>query len=441
MGEVMQTNDFVRGPGPAVSTRQSSGHHWNWWLIPKPFDLVSSLLYLGVLLPFLYSFITRSGYSPALVWWQVALVIGAIAVLLAVDRLEYRFYGEQVPGRVAVLLFFGRVVLIEVLCWQDQFQYSPFLYLILIFLGCLYFGDLVGYGLSVLAGIVYFVKHFWYSPGWLSNGTERHYLVLFILGCIFSITIARVVVRESAIRARAEELFAELTRSHQQLQEYAGQVAELATTRERNRLAREIHDSLGHYLTVISVQLEKAQAFRDKKPGEANQAVNDAKRLVSEALQDVRRSVSALRATEELPAFLPAITELVEHTRGEYCPIALHIDGDALAYSPQSLLVLYRVVQEGLTNVQKHAGRCQVEIDLRFKGQEANLTIHDTGCGFDFAHHQLAGSYGLMGLQERVALVGGSLAIESVPGQGTTLRVCIPAVDNSSGRKREEEYA
>lgn len=115
-----------------------------------------------------------------------------------------------------------------------------------------------------------------------------------IVGIILVITIARVVAKEKASRARAEEL-------HRQLQAYAGQIAELATTRERNRLARSIHDTLGHYLTVINVQLEKSLAVRDKKPREADQAVSDAKRVAREALQEVRQSVGALRATADPP--------------------------------------------------------------------------------------------------------------------------------------------
>jgi signal transduction histidine kinase len=417
---------------PLLSTRAASSRRWSWWLVPRPFDLVSSLLYLGVLVPFLSSFFTQTGYTPPLGWWQVALICGAIAVLLVVDRLEYRLYGEDTPHKIAVLLFLARVALIEVICWLDQFRYSPFLYLVLLFLGCLYFGDVVGYALGLLALVVYVVKHFFYGPGWLNNGTELHYLVLFTLGCVFAITIARMVARERASRARAEELFAELARSHRQLQDYAGQVAELATTRERNRLAREIHDSLGHYLTVINVQLEKALVFRTRRPDEADQAVNDAKRLAGEALQDVRRSVSALRATSELPAFVPAITELVEHVRSDRHPVTLHIEGDESSFSPQCLLTLYRAAQEGLTNIQKHAGDCQVEVKLCFTPQGATLVIRDTGRGFDpatFLQASPNGGYGLMGVRERLELVGGSLTIESAPGQGTTLRVDVPGQD------------
>jgi signal transduction histidine kinase len=258
-----------------------------------------------------------------------------------------------------------------------------------------------------------------------------HYLVLFTVGIVLVITIARVVAKEKASRTRAEELLAELEVSHRQLKEYAGQVAELATTRERNRLARDIHDTLGHYLTVINVQLEKALALRDKKPEEAIQAVSDAKRLASEALQDVRRSVGTLRTTQELPEFTPSLTGLVERVRGDNFAVELNMEGDEDSFSKQGLLALYRAVQEGLTNVQRHAGASRIWIDLHFGEQEAILILRDNGHGFDAASWQQVepgrdGGYGLQGLQERLELIGGDLQIESAPAQGTTLRVTIP---------------
>jgi signal transduction histidine kinase len=412
-------------------SRPYRGRGWTWWLVPKPFDLVSSLLYIGVLVPYLYSFTTRSVYNPPLALWQAAFMIVTTVALLFVDRVEYFLYGDETPTRAAIFLLLIRIVFIEVLCWLDQFKYTPFLYLVVIFLACLYFGELVGYGMGVLAWIVYFVKHTFYGPEWLSDGTERHYLVLFTVGIVLVITSARVVTKEKASRTRAEELLAELEVSHRQLKEYAGQVAELATTRERNRLARDIHDTLGHYLTVINVQLEKAQVYRDKNPEEADQAVSDAKRLASEALQDVRRSVGALRTTQDLPEFTPSLIELVERVQSESCTVELNMEGDEDSFSKQSLLALYRAVQEGLTNIQRHAGASHIWIDLHFGDREATLILRDNGHGFDTARWKLVESgrdsgYGLQGVQERLELVGGSLNVESEPGQGTVLRVTLP---------------
>src|SRR5258706_1570829 len=427
----MVTKETSTQINTSSKSRPYPGRGWTWWLVPKPFDLVSSLLYIGILVPYLYSFATQSGYNPLLLGWQAVLMIATHIVLLAGDRIEYFLYGDETPTGAAIFLLVTRIVFIEVLSWLDQFKYTPFLYLIVLFLACLYFGELVGYCLAVLAWVAYFVKHMYYAPGWLSDGTELHYLVLFTVGIMLVITLARVVTKEKASRTRAEELLAELEVSHRQLKEYAAQVAELATTRERNRLARDIHDTLGHYLTVINVQLEKALVFRDKKPEEADQAVSDAKRLASEALQDVRRSVGALRTTQELPEFTPSLNELVERVRSDNCTVELNMEGDENSFSKQGQLVLYRAVQEGLTNIQRHAGASHIWIDLHFGDQEATLILRDNGNGFDTARWQKVepghdNGYGLQGVQERLELVGGSLQIESALCQGTTLRITVP---------------
>ncbi len=428
----MGTKESSTQMNTASKSRPNRGRGWTWSLIPTSFDLGSSLLYLAVLVPYLYSFATHSGYTPPLLWWQAAIMIAATVLLFCVDRGEYFLYGgNETPTRAAIFLLVTRIAIIEVLSWLDQFRYTPFLYLIVLFLAYQYFGDLVGYGLAALAWVVYVVKHLYYSPGWLSDGTELHYLVLFTAGIVLVITIARVVWKEKASRTRAEELFAELEVSHRQLKEYAGQVAELATIKERNRLARDIHDTLGHYLTIINVQLEKALVFREKKPEEAIQAVSDAKRLAREALQDVRRSVGALRTTQELPEFTPSLTALVERVQSDTCPVELNMEGDEESFSKQGLLALYRAVQEGLTNVQRYAGASHIWIDLHFGEQEATLVLRDNGHGFDAASWQQGepgrdGGYGLQGLQERLELLGGGLQIESAPGQGTMLRVTLP---------------
>ncbi len=188
---------------------------------------------------------------------------------------------------------------------------------------------------------------------------------------------------------------------------------------------------MGHYLTVINVQLEKALAFRDKKPMEADQAVSNAKRLASEALGDVRRSVGTLRATQEIPSLFPAITELVKHMQNNQYSVELTIEGSEEGFSKQGLMALYRAVQEGLTNVEKHANAHHVLVKLHFGEQGAYLSLSDDGSGFESAllENQQAGQeggYGLQGLRERLELVGGRLQLESRPGEGTCLCVTIP---------------
>ena len=364
-------------------------------------------------------------------------MISAIALLFALDRLEYWRYGEETPMRAAIVLLVTRILLYEVVAWVDLSEFSPFLAVYLLILGFLYFGSVVAYGLALLACVDYTIHHLVNTSGWLTNPTEIHYDILFILALVFALAMTNLLLREKASRTRSEHLLAELEEAHRQLEEahqqlraYAEQVEELATTKERNRLARDIHDSLGHYLTIINVQLEKALTFRELTPQEADQAVRDAKRLASEALQDVRRSVSTLREMQETFAFTPAVTDLVERLHNSQLSVELSIEGSEDGYSKQALMTLYRAVQEGLTNTQKHAGATSVRVEAHFGNACATLRLQDNGRGFE--PETLAtlrpgreGSYGLQGVRERLEMVGGSLQMESRPGEGTCLLVTI----------------
>jgi two-component system NarL family sensor kinase len=132
-----------------------------------------------------------------------------------------------------------------------------------------------------------------------------------------------------------------------------------------------------------------------------------------------------------LPDFIPSLNELVERVQSNTCTVELNMEGDENSFSKQGLLVLYRAVQEGLTNIQRHAGASHIWIDLHFEEQGATLILRDNGHGFDTARWQKAepgrdGSYGLQGVQERLELVGGSLQVESEIGQGTVLCVTLP---------------
>jgi signal transduction histidine kinase len=251
----------------------------------------------------------------------------------------------------------------------------------------------------------------------------------FAMMLLLIFSIAYLIRQERTSRFKAEKLLGDLETSHGQLQEYAEQVAELATIEERNRLAREIHDSLGHYMTVINVQLEKAIAFRDRNPQEADEAVGAAKHLAGQALKDIRRSVGTLRSSPEQFSLAESLNELVGYMESSQFSVELDIEGDEAGFSRQSLTTLYRAAQEGLTNIQKHAQASQATVQVRLEGDEAKLYIIDNGRGFDptvMENNKNGSHYGLQGIRERLELIRGSLSLESGPNQGTTLFVTVP---------------
>lgn len=217
----------------------------------------------------------------------------------------------------------------------------------------------------------------------------------------------------------------QLARAHQDLRSYAAQVKELTVVQERNRMAREIHDGLGHYLTAINIQIKAAQAVLAQDPALSQEALKNAQTLTQEALADVRRSVSALREDPSSGRPLPETLEhLLDEVRAGGIQAALAIRGVTRPLPAQVEFTLYRTAQESLTNVRKHAKASQVQMNLDYLEKSIRLVISDNGIGAA----QTSGGFGLVGLRERVELVGGKLLIESIPGLGFTITADLPTL-------------
>jgi signal transduction histidine kinase len=420
---------------------------WLRRLIPRPFYLVSTAFYLGVLFAFLID-VALGTYATCACqssWLRIAVIVGATAVFFALDRFEYHRFGEQTPLRAALLLFIARVLIYEAVTWADAYRYSALLTIYLPLLGFWYFGGLIGLELAFLACVDYAFHQMALTPTWLSDPNNLQSHLLFLLALLFALALMQVLVQERASRTRSQSLLSELEEAHQelanahgQLRQYANEVEQLAIAKERNRLARDIHDSLGHYLTIISVQLEKALSYRTHNPEEGDQAIRDAKRMASEALREVRQSVSALRSSDEPFALVPALQALAQRLQSERFSIAVEVEGRENGYSQQALLALYRVAQEGLTNVQKYAQATAARLHVTFGQTVATLRVTDNGQGFDVSQlDELSpgreGGYGIQGTRERLELLGGALQVHSEVGAGVTLIATIPSAVQMGG--------
>jgi signal transduction histidine kinase len=242
----------------------------------------------------------------------------------------------------------------------------------------------------------------------------------------FMWAVARALQREQIARAESQRLAAELENANAQLREYAARAQALAIAQERTRMAREIHDSLGHHLTVLSVQLQAAQKLMEREPARAREQIATARGVVAQALEDVRQSVNALRqvsepennSIESLPAlvrdFASATGIATDYHAENFAPEKL---------SPAQALTIYRTVQEGLTNAQKHAHATRIEVRITQRAEQVTVLVTDDGTGGDA--NTLPG-YGLLGLRERVALLGGAFDAGPRAERGFALRVELP---------------
>jgi two-component system NarL family sensor kinase len=238
--------------------------------------------------------------------------------------------------------------------------------------------------------------------------------------------------------------------------EHTRAATRLATIEERNRLAREIHDTLAQGLTAITLQLETADALATSRPERAQEAIRRALSLARTNLEDTRRSMIDLRAAPLQDRSLPeALEALVKETAQEGIEVECHLPpASSLPILSQRVETsLYRIAQEALSNAYRHAQPRRITLRLEKDDDELCLTVQDDGSGFnpdEVIHadqkgqqgqqgrdeqaeqagqqmaHPAGSHFGLTGINERVKLLGGVVYIHSEPGAGTCLTACVP---------------
>ena len=237
--------------------------------------------------------------------------------------------------------------------------------------------------------------------------------------------VEEVVVRvENQLKVRRLQI--QLSEALAQERALNQRIEKLATIEERNRIARDIHDSLGHSLVALNIQMETALTLWPLDPDKAYTFLKEAKQLGTEALQAVRQSVSDIRADDALQGKLleQALAKLSQefHNNTGILPNC-KID---LSYSLSDSVStgVYRIVQEGFTNICKHAKASSVQLQVKSTEKEVLLLLKDNGKGMDI--NKFTVGYGLQGMRERVAIFGGIISIMSEPGKGCQIKAKLP---------------
>ncbi|MEM9777642.1 MAG: sensor histidine kinase [Chloroflexota bacterium] len=358
------------------------------------------------------------------------VIVGAFVGL---EWWEQRTFLTKPPFRLAVGLIVAKMILMETSGLFDCSGFYQFFGLIPPLIAYLYIGRRAAI-ITVVISILITVQWVFLTSNGYNFSIEQLRIIqvennviidlsIYTVGLVVILVMGWVLTQEEQNRERANRLLKELEASQMKL-------TELAKVNERNRIARDIHDTVGHHLTAINIQIEKAQAFRAINPAEADQALIDAKRSAQSALADVRDSVSALRDQDRQFELRNGLVQLVEGFH--QVPTTLYFDGDESQFSKASLIALYRVAQEGLTNIGKHAQATSAELTVKLTSNLGKLILKDNGVGLDEAALQTQQAskeahFGLLGLQERLELVGGTLQVKSEVNKGTTLEVRVPA--------------
>lgn len=211
------------------------------------------------------------------------------------------------------------------------------------------------------------------------------------------------------------------------LTHYASTLEQLATSRERNRLALELHDTLAHTLSGLSVQLETVKAYWDIDPLAARSTLEKSLAAAHSGLEETRRALKALRASplDDLGLVLAMRTRVEDAATRANLILNLSIADGIPALSPDIEQCIYRIAQEAVTNVVKHASAKNLTVRLESIEGKVKLIVCDDGVGFYPQKIDNASHFGLTGMQERAHLVGGELNVASKPGEGTTVKLTI----------------
>jgi signal transduction histidine kinase len=416
------------GAGPAGRSRAS---------LPaaRAMPWVSSLVYGAVLIAGLYYSLAGlgAGAGPPL---RVAGFAATIALLFALEAVELRHDALRTSSWPAAVLIAVRLGLFITVAALDNSGLSRALFVLVPFTAYFAFGRAVSLILAAASLMALLTSYMLWVPHWYTDVNYVSDILMFCVGLILAISMAGIAVGEQEGRARLEGTLRDLEKSHAQLTVYSARVAELSAEAERNRLARDIHDSLGHHLTAIAIQLEKASAFRDRDWPAAQQALADARSSARRALDDVRLSVRTLRGDAMHVNLSAMLTDLVRQVGSENSEVTLSIAGEESGIGSAPLTVLYRAAQEALTNARRHGQARHVSVAVTFEESSARLVVTDDGRGFCAPRQPDQPGrkgFGLIGMQERAALVGGTVEIESGPEAGTRVTVTVPALGERHG--------
>lgn len=375
-----------------------------------PFRFLLYLEWVLLLLAALSEFLPHGSHrfpgSPLLTILSI-VGFGVMGLRMPVENRVYKLVYTAIEIFIILSITFG-----------GRIRLFSFLYIVLVIRSCLIFKLLGRIGVTALA-FTCFLLTFLLRLQNLSIQIfqqERFQFVLLSYPLLFGLSLMFAFLLMNALLAERQSRD-KLAIANEQLRQYALRIEDQATLQERNRIARELHDSLGHSLTALNLQLETAIKLWSTNPDKATQFLAQAKRLGSTALQDVRHSVSTMRSNplqgRSLEEAITSLTQEFYRSTGISptcnivlpCPIPFEV-----------MTAVYRIVQEALTNISKYANATEVNIQLQASPTQLDVMIQDNGKGFNV--NQNTTGFGLQGMQERSLALGGQFKINSSLGTG-----------------------
>jgi signal transduction histidine kinase len=249
------------------------------------------------------------------------------------------------------------------------------------------------------------------------NGTANYAILFFLVTGVWG---AGRLVRHRALQAEAAEA-------------RAPEMAREAVAEERARIARELHDIVAHSVSIVAMQAGAAEELVEKDPKAAREHLHVVRTTAREAMVEMRRLLDVLREQEPVLAPQPTlerVEELVEDARAAGVPVVFEEEGERPAVPPGIDLAAFRMVQEALTNVRKHAGSVETTVQVRYRGDGIELSVVN-GPGAVPASAN-GGGHGLVGMRERARLYGGRVDAAPLPDGGFSVHAWLPLEEDAS---------
>ena len=378
-----------------------------------------------------------------------ALLDGILLIVLFWPALRSKIGSRQFAWMFifsSAVLFFGHASLVAVRGTEgvQQLTISVTPYSMLLALNILF----VAWQFDLWAVLLYFVAVlgslillFWQFGFLNMGGFTASLLTVTLSTTLFTmllpgLLIAHLMTQQRQQRAALVAAAEEQARTNEQLVHYAASLEELTISRERNRLARELHDTLAHSLSAVTVQLGAVETLWENDPDKAKALLAQADGSARDGLDEARRALQALRASplEDLGLVLALETLAKEATARTGATLHLELPEMSLTFlEPHIEQSIYRVAQEALENCVRHASSKNLWVSLIDSAEQLKLQIKDDGQGFDQTAPTSSGHYGVAGMKERASVIGGTLQVESSSGVGTTVQLVVPFNVNGVG--------
>jgi signal transduction histidine kinase len=353
-----------------------------------------------------------------------AFIILIIALGISTHHAKFDEFGNKKIDKQEVIIRIGIIIIISVIVLLDTTGLSIMLFLAQVGEATINNSTKVGLGFAVINCVLYVILvNINYAV--LNLYSISVVTINFAITYIATFTVRREIIEKGRAQLISKELQAkskELERAYEKLQELYEEKAEVTILKERNRIAGEIHDTVGHILTTVRIQLEASKRLIKKDPDLALEKLNSAQQQVKTGLHDIRKSVRALNEGEDLISFVDLLKAFIAEIEKNSDVTIQYNFSEMPALDKELQNIIYRALQEGITNGIRHGKSKRFEIALNYEDNRIRYSIKDMGKGFE----EIKLGFGLHNMKAKVESVGGIFKIQSVVNDGVTIYIEIP---------------